>query len=115
MQSLTFVLQEGFHQIGPELNMWKEEVKSKFLCDAILDQFPGDYEIMWKFDNKSTINEWTISADSDHNEGYSWAEFTLGKNRTGIFKGHIDTTVPKDGKTKSAGYVNMRSPRNFVR
>ncbi len=75
---------------------------------------PGDYEIPFKFNTREMVDSWTVTCDSDHNEGYSFAHFELGKNKTGIFHGHLDKTVPKDGKTKYAGYANIRCPRNTV-
>ena len=96
------------------MNKYKEEIKTKYRMDSIIPREPGDYEVPWKFDTKEKIEEWVVTADSDHNEGYSRAEFELGRNKTGIFHGYTDITVPKDGKTKVSGYVNIRSPRNYV-
>ena len=107
-------VKEGMKLLGPELKKWQEEWKRKLACDEVVDLQPGDYEVLWKFDKQETIDDWTVTADSDHNEGKSKAQFLLGRNRTGIFMGKTNIKPPKDGIIKSAGYCNIRSPRNMV-
>ena len=83
--------------------------------DSVISRrLPGDYEIAWKLDTKEKIDEWITTVDGDNNEGYSRAQFELGKNNTGIFHGYLDTRVSKDGKTYYAGYANISSPELLV-
>ena len=52
--------------------------------------------------------------DRDFNEGNSSCEFVLNENKNGEFRGIIDTTLPKDGITKEAGYCNISCNRKKV-
>jgi NADH dehydrogenase [ubiquinone] 1 alpha subcomplex assembly factor 1 len=105
-------IKQGLKQIGKEVEKFKEEVVCHLRCDSIAPLEHGDYEIPWKFDSQAAIDDWVVTADSDHNEGKSSAEFVLSANGRGVFRGRLDTTVPKDGIIKNAGYCNIRSPRN---
>lgn len=100
--------------IGQEAAKLKEEVVCKVRCDSLAPLQHGDYEIVWKFDSKPAVDNWVVTADQDHNEGHSNAEFVLGANCRGVFRGHLDVDVPKDGVIKNAGYCNIRSPINRI-
>jgi len=106
---------EGVKLIGGEVSKFKDEVVWKFRCDHLFAVQHGDYEILWKFDNQETIDSWNVTSDKDNNEGQSTAELVMTANHHALFQGRLDTTVPKDGITKRAGYCSMRSPPNFVR
>lgn len=106
---------EGIHRMGPELKKWTGEWQRKLRCDDIIAAEHGDYEVLWKFDSDDTVCSWIVTVDSDHAEGKSKAELVLGRHKTGIFRGTINTEIPKDGITKRAGYVNIKSPSRFVR
>ena len=108
------LLKEGFGMLGTELGKFKEEVKHKFRADPVLGLEPGDYEVLWEFDNKEISDNWIITCDSDHNEGNSNAKLVQTRNKTAIFCGNIHTEVPKDGIIKESGYANIRSPKNMV-
>ena len=56
-----------------------------------------------------------MTADRDNDGGKSTANFTFSKNRTGLFHGYLSKEVPKDGKTKYAGYANITAPKPMVR
>jgi len=105
----------GVKLIGNELSKFKEEVIWNVRCDDLVIREHGDYEVIWKFDNSDVVNSWLVTSDQDNNEGNSTAEFVVTPNRRGLFRGRLDTTVPKDGVTKQTGYCNIRSPPNFVR
>ena len=106
---------EGIQHIGGEVSKFKDEVFCKLRCDNFAELEHGDYELLWKFDNKEMINSWIVTTDQDNDEGHSTAEFVITPNNRGLFRGCIDTTVPKDGVIKRTGYCNIRSPQNFVR
>ena len=105
---------DGIKLVGGEVAKFKEEVIWKFRCDHVVGMQHGDYEVVWKFDNKETIDSWIVTTDKDNNEGYSTAELVMTPNHHGLFRGHLDTTVPKDGIIKHTGYCNIQSPPNFV-
>jgi len=107
-------VKQGLKLMKGELSKFKEEAVCTLRCDSVAPLQHGDYEVVWKFDSQSAINDWIVTCDKDHNEGQSTAQFVLGANRNGIFKGNLDTTVPKDGIIKNAGYCNIRSPSNMV-
>lgn len=105
---------DGVKIVGDEVSKFKEEVIWRFRCDHLVGKRHGDYEVAWKFDNKEMINSWVVTADRDNNEGQSTAEFVITPNHHGLFRGRLDTTVPKDGIVKRSGYCNIRSPPNFI-
>lgn len=70
-------------------------------------------EIVWKF-NETTINNWTVSCDSDHGEGLSSGKLSVSTLGHGMFSGVLNTHLPKDGKMKRTGYCNLRSHRHTV-
>jgi len=107
--------QDGMKLIGGEMSKFKEEVKWRFRCDHLAMIEHNDYEVVWKFDNKDALDGWVVSTDRDSNTGNSTAEFVSADNHHGLFRGHLDTTVPKDGIVKRTGFCNIRSPPNFVR
>ena len=105
----------GLKLMKGEMLKFKDEVSSDLRCDNVMSLEHGDYEVVFKFDNHNAVNDWVVTSDKDHNEGYSRSEFVFGTNGHGIFRGRLDTTMPKDGITKNAGYCNIRSPSNKVR
>ena len=106
--------QRNMRDFVPELKKYTEEQWTKWRMDSVIPRLPGDYEILWKFDTKKSVQDWITTVDSDHNEGFSRAQFEFGKNNTGIFHGYVDVTLPKDGRTDYAGYANIRGPELFV-
>ncbi|XP_003737178.1 probable complex I intermediate-associated protein 30, mitochondrial [Galendromus occidentalis] len=47
--------------------------------------------------------------DSDWNQGFSKAEFVGTRQGSGLFRGVLDTRVPRDGVTKRAGIAVLQS------
>jgi len=93
----------------------------KTLCRELLNRgnynlgrMHGDYLYQWKFDNQEVIDDWVVTADNDNLEGYSHNEFVLSKNKTGLWRGYVDTEVPKSGYLHKTGYCNITSPYNYV-
>ena len=56
-----------------------------------------------------------VSTDRDMDQGQSTAEVTLSNQKCMLFHGFLNTTVPDDGKSKYAGYLNIRGPEDQVR
>lgn len=109
-QSKKELVQEGLKELREELMKWQDEVKEKFDADPIFVR-PGDVDKIWDFRSTSSIENWKVTCDSDHGEGYSSGSFTLSPTGHGLFHGNINTKVPKDGVVKKAGYCNITSPK----
>ncbi|CAN7937227.1 unnamed protein product [Ixodes hexagonus] len=103
-------IREGLRDLKTEFGLLKDEWVEKLRCDPKY-YYHGDNQVLWKFDSAKTVADWLVTADSDNNEGYSTARFSLGPGGTGVFEGHLDTRKPKDGRVLHAGYCNIRSPR----
>ena len=108
------MIKEGLGQMKGEISKLKDEVVSAARCDQLMMLHHGDYEVVWKFNSKEAVDSWVVTTDADHSEGNSRAEFVFGANQKSIFKGYINTDVPKDGIIKNSGYCNIRSPQNMV-
>ncbi|XP_066948151.1 complex I intermediate-associated protein 30, mitochondrial isoform X1 [Macrobrachium rosenbergii] len=104
------MIRAGLKELRGELAKWQEEVKEKFECDPLLIR-PGDMDKMWVLKENKDLEEWVVTCDKDHNEGFSSGAVTLSPTGHGLFSGELSTQVPKDGVVKKAGYVNMRSLR----
>lgn len=104
------LIREGLKELRQELSKWKDEVREKFECDPILVR-PGDMDKLWILNTQESLNHWVVTSDQDHGEGGSSCSLTLSPTGHGLFSGEISTQVPKDGRTKRAGYCNMRSIR----
>ena len=64
---------------------------------------------MWKFDSSSKFDDtWVVTADQDHDEGFSSASLSVSPAGRGLFTGVLSTQIPKDGKIPRAGYCNMK-------
>ena len=107
--------QKGIKMMKEEFSKFGEEQKIKWRMDSFVNQEHGDFERPFCFNTQEEIDRWIVSCDSDNGEGYSRADFELGKNNTGIFHGYLDNRVPKDGVLKDAGYCNITSPIQMVR
>lgn len=106
---------DGFKELKSEIALWKEEVAEKLRMDPIVVYRPGEVDIVYDFHDKSDIEKWVVTADSDHNEGKSTASLELTNAESGLFQGFVDSQFLKDGKIKRTGYANMRTLRVKVR
>lgn len=103
-------LREGWQQIKTELAIWLEEMKEKFRMDPVLIYRQNEVDIVWQFNgDPKALDQWILTCDSDHGEGYSTAKLEMSSTGTGIFSGTLNTRLPKDGKIKYAGYCNITS------
>lgn len=105
---------DGLKELKQEIGLWKEEVKEKIESDPILVFRPGETDVVWNFKTEKDVNQWVITADSDHNEGQSTANLEICSSGNGLFHGYVDSILPIDGKIKRAGYCNIKSLRARV-
>ncbi|XP_042896176.1 complex I intermediate-associated protein 30, mitochondrial [Parasteatoda tepidariorum] len=103
-------IKEGRKIFVQECKLWVDEVKEKFRQDRKLYQH-GDTDVFFRFDNKECLKKWRVGSDKINNEGFSDCHFTINDKGKGVFYGNIDTTPPKDGKSRFAGYCGIKSTR----
>ncbi|KAI5740514.1 hypothetical protein M8J76_004691 [Diaphorina citri] len=101
---------EGIQDLKLEVKMWKDEVQDKLYMDPVGDVYPNETKVIWKF-NESTLDDWIVTTDSDHNEGLSNASLAVSTLGHGMFSGTLNTHVPQDGVMKRSGYCNIKSKR----
>ncbi|XP_067943646.1 complex I intermediate-associated protein 30, mitochondrial-like [Watersipora subatra] len=100
-----------------ELVKFREEVKEHFQPQH-WEMENGDYKYQWRLNTQQAIDEWIVSTDQDMDQGYSTGKTTLSNQQCMLFHGFLNTKVPDDGKTRYAGYVNVKSPlreKSFAR
>jgi NADH dehydrogenase [ubiquinone] 1 alpha subcomplex assembly factor 1 len=103
---------EGLKDLKEEIIMWKDEVKEKLETDPILIYRPNEIDVYCRFNTIEEVEKWIVTSDSDHNEGYSRANFELSTAGYGLFNGIVTANLPKDGRIKKAGYASIRSQRH---
>lgn len=103
----------GMKLIPQELKKLKNETWEEFnsLSISAPPMYHGDYRTLWQFDSEEVVKNWIVSTDNDMLEGFTNAEFVLGPNKTGIYRGYLDTQVPKDGVIKQTGYTSLYCPQ----
>ncbi|VDP06210.1 unnamed protein product [Soboliphyme baturini] len=67
--------------------------------------------IQWQFDQPEVFKQFSVLCDSNLSQGYSKAEFIQTNHKTALFKGYLDTTVPKDGRVQHSGFASFLSKR----
>ena len=75
-------------------------------------------DLQWSFDSNTNFDDWIVTSDQDHNEGFSHCQMSLSPTGKGLFSGVLSTETVKDGKVKYAGYCNFHSippTRSFKR
>lgn len=98
------LFRDSYNVLKQDLRQFGDDLVETLRCDPAM-YVHGDCQVFW--DAQSIAADWTVTADSDNNEGFSRAQLTAGA----VFSGYLDTTVPKDGKVVETGYCNVRSPR----
>lgn len=53
----------------------------------------GDMDKIWILDNEAALENWVVTSDSDHGEGFSSGSLTISPTGHGLFSGHISTRV----------------------
>lgn len=108
------LIRDGLKELKHEIAVWKNEVIERFENDPTYLYRPGETDVLWKFGDEKALDQWVVSSDSDHNEGYSSCSLKLNKQGKGMFSGFLSTKVPQDGRTKRAGYCNITTLRARV-
>nr|CAG4636314.1 EOG090X091L [Eubosmina coregoni]SVE69904.1 EOG090X091L [Eubosmina coregoni] len=102
----------GLKQLKKEIKIWTEEVKDTFEFDPIMSlPMPGEVDKVWTFNNETNFDNWVVTSDSDHKEGYSTSAFTVSPVGKGLFSGNLCTELIKGGNVKKTGFCNIRSVR----
>lgn len=118
-ETLGSYLSGGAKGLKEETLKWFKELHS-----SDYDSFPrpGDERVLWNLQDhteEDIAKKWVVTADSVWGEGYSWAQFLPSNTGQGaVFSGELNTTVPKDGRTVSSGYANIKAVtqlRSFYR
>lgn len=104
-------IRHGLKELKHEIALWKDEWKERLEMDPTIIYRPGEIDVAWKLDSQDALNQWVLTCDSDHSEGYSNCSLNLNSGRNAIFAGELNTKIPKDGRVQRAGYCNMRSLR----
>lgn len=105
---------EGLRDLKQEISIWRDEVQEKLESDPVLVFRPGETDVIWDFNEPAVLEKWVASSDSDHNEGQSTCTLVPSEAGRALFSGNVQSTVPKDGKIKRAGYCNIKSMRARV-
>ncbi|XP_063627900.1 complex I intermediate-associated protein 30, mitochondrial [Cydia splendana] len=110
VSTLTHI-KNGFKELKSEVKLWLQEMKDLALTDPLLIARPGETDLIWCFNERSVLDKFVATSDSDHNEGFSTCKLDMSPAGRALFHGYLDTRVPKDGRIKKAGYCALRSQR----
>ncbi|CAL8111638.1 unnamed protein product [Orchesella dallaii] len=105
-------LKDGLKDLRDGVAQWTEEWKEQIREAQIVCE--GDHDKAWTFENPEKLKHWTTICDSDHNEGFSRCDLTISPTGKGLFHGFVNTTAPKDGRVKNAGFCAMASERPMM-
>ncbi|EFN81929.1 Probable complex I intermediate-associated protein 30, mitochondrial [Harpegnathos saltator] len=101
-------IREGCKQFKEEFGVFMGEVREHFRNDPIIVYRPNEVDVVWRFNgDPKSLDQWVVTCDSDHEEGFSTAKLEMSSTGTGIFSGVLSTRLPKDGRIKYAGYCNI--------
>jgi len=102
-------LVRNFKIVANEVKKWGEETKTGLSWKNTIDKFPrqGDRRTEWEFKKEEDLSQWVLTVDSDWGEGYSTADLEYNPAGHAVFRGHLSTRVPADGRTQAAGYANI--------
>lgn len=74
-----------------------------------------EVDVYWRFHEESSLDNWIVTSDSDHAEGFSKCDLKLSHQGYGLFSGNLCSRVPKDGRIQNSGYCNMITKRVSVK
>jgi len=105
------MVKEGLKDLKEEIRLWRNEMKEKLESDPVLVFRPGETDIAFQFKTPESLDNWIVTADSDHKEGKSTAKLELSAAGAGLFHGNVCAEHVKDGIIKRTGYANIKSKR----
>jgi NADH dehydrogenase [ubiquinone] 1 alpha subcomplex assembly factor 1 len=106
-------IKTGFRELREEIGKWKNEWHERLTDDSQMHIIHGDRDLIFEFKGQESLEDWLTIADSDHEQGYSKCKLTTSPTGKALFQGYINTTAPKDGRVKKAGYASMKSVRKM--
>lgn len=72
IQTQLWHVKNGLRMLGDELKLFKKEVIEHFENDPLLIFRKDEVDPVWQFNgDKKSLEQWVVTADSDHEEGYS--------------------------------------------
>uniref|UniRef100_A0AAG5DB45 NADH:ubiquinone oxidoreductase intermediate-associated protein 30 domain-containing protein n=1 Tax=Anopheles atroparvus TaxID=41427 RepID=A0AAG5DB45_ANOAO len=101
----------GLKELRTELALFQQEWKERIESDPLVVFRPGEIDVVFGFESDKDLDQWVVTTDRDHNEGYSTAALERSTGGYGLFHGTLESRVPKDGRIKRAGYANIKSLR----
>lgn len=104
-------MKHGWKELKNEISLWSQEVKEHLESDPLLTYRPGEVDVVWQFSGEKSTENWIVTCDKDHNEGFSHCTLTTNKEGKGLFSGEIIQRVPLDGRVTRAGYCNIKTQR----
>uniref|UniRef100_A0A915KWR7 NADH:ubiquinone oxidoreductase intermediate-associated protein 30 domain-containing protein n=1 Tax=Romanomermis culicivorax TaxID=13658 RepID=A0A915KWR7_ROMCU len=97
-----------------QIKLWvKEQLTTPYQKPFFPIVHHDEAKIEFKFDRPEAFEQWQITSDNELKCGYSKCELLMSKNKTAIFRGYLDQTVPRDGKTSYSGLCSMKSRRRL--
>lgn len=103
----------GVKLLKIEFRRFFDEVKENLKMDPPRYYF-GDVIAAYRFNNEECLKKFDVITDNDHDRGFSKAELTLTDRGTALFKGILDTRVPKDGITMYSGLAAIQTFPNTI-
>ncbi|XP_054707410.1 complex I intermediate-associated protein 30, mitochondrial-like [Uloborus diversus] len=101
-------IRDGRKIFFEECKLFLKEIDETFHQDRKLYQ-DGDSDVFFRFDSEDCLKKWRVSSDKSNREGNSTCSLEINDKGKGVFYGNIDTTPPKDGKNRFAGYCAMKT------
>ncbi len=96
------------------MQKWFDEQYHAWVTNDVAANFhveDEELQIIYRFNHPSTFSQFQIGCDSHWDEGFSSCELLPTSYGTALFRGCIDTDVPKTGTIQKAGWANVKSKR----
>lgn len=107
-------VKDGFGDLKDEFKLFFEEVREKWESDPVMVFRKRETDVVFTFKTPESLDKWMVGSDSDHGEGRSTASLTLSPSGHGLFSGHVNSELYRDGKVRRTGYASLRTLRARV-